>query len=52
MSGNTDVMDNYTFPGGGLLKRTTPLTDEERQQYVDYFSSVSLQVMPAHFKKR
>ena len=38
--------DNYIFPGGGLLKRTTPLTDDEIQQYVDFFASKGIQIAP------
>lgn len=38
--------NNYTVPGGGLLKRTTPLTNEERQQYIDFFASKGLHIMP------
>lgn len=36
--------DNYTAPGGGLLKRTTPLTDDEIQQYVDFFASKGIRI--------
>lgn len=30
--------------GGGLLKRTIPLTDEERQQYVDFFAGKGIYI--------
>ncbi len=39
-------MKTCMLPGGGLLKRTTPLTDEERQQYVDFFASKGIRITP------
>lgn len=37
---------DYILPGGGLLKRTTPLTNEERQQYVDFFAGKGIRITP------
>lgn len=36
----------YYLPGGSLLKRTIPLTDEERQQYIDFFASKGVRITP------
>lgn len=33
-------------PGGGLLKRTTPLSDDEWQQYIDFFAGKNIRIMP------
>lgn len=38
--------NNFLAPGGGLLKRTTPLTDEERQQYIDFFAGKGIRIAP------
>ena len=40
------MKDSYTIPGGGLLKRVVPLSDDERQQYVDFFAAKGIQITP------
>ena len=39
-----------TVPGGGLLKRRTPLTDSERMQYVKFFADKGIKINPEQVK--
>lgn len=38
--------EDFFSPGGGLLKRTTSLTNEERQQYIDFFAGMGIHIAP------